>query len=151
MFHRKKINSDGFTLIEVLIAIAIFSIGILAVGAMQVSSVKDNSIARGVTEKASLAADRMEKLISLPYANALLTAGEHSVAASSFTLATDGIDNDNDGQIDEAGEAGFITISWNVQDDTPLTGTKTIDVTVTRTSAFGGQRRITLTSIKADL
>lgn len=151
MLHPKKINSDGFTLIEVLIAIAIFSLGIMAVGSMQLSSVRGNALARGVTKKASLASDRMEKLLSLAYTDPLLSAGEHSVAVGSFTADTDGIDNDNDGQIDESGETGFISISWNVQDDTPLSDTKTIDVTVTRTTAFGGQRRITLRSIKADL
>ena len=63
----------------------------------------------------------------------------------------DGIDNDQDGQIDEAGETGFITVSWEVVDDLPLTDTKTITVTVTRTTAFGRQRQVTLTSIMADL
>ena len=151
MFQRKKINNNGFTLIEVLIAIAIFSIGILAVGAMQVSSVRGNAIARGVTEKVYLAGDRMEKLLVLPYTDALLAAGEHSEGMGSFTRETDGIDNDNNGQIDETGETGFISISWNITDDVPLTETKTIEVTVTRTTAFGSERQLTLTSIMADL
>jgi prepilin-type N-terminal cleavage/methylation domain-containing protein len=162
MNNRLSTGNKGFTLIEVLIAIAIFSIGVLAVGAMQVSSVKDNAIARGVTKKASLAADRMEKLLALPYDDPQLSAGSHPVDGidndgdgdideGDNASEEDGIDNDNDGQIDESGESGFITISWTVQDDTPLTGTKTIDVTVTRTTVFGGQRQVSLTSIKADL
>ena len=112
MSTRQIRSNSGFTLIEILIAIAIFAIGILAVSAMQISSVKGNAIARGVTEKASLAADRMEKLLALPYDDPLLSAGEHSVDVGSFTQANDGIDNDNDGQIDESGESGFISISW---------------------------------------
>lgn len=150
MVQHKKINSEGFTLIEVLISVAIFSIGVLAVAAMQLSSVRGNAVARGVTEKVSLASDRMEELLSLPYTDTLLAAGEHSESAGSFTQATDGIDNDNDGQIDEAGESGFMSISWNVQDNTPLDRTKTIEVTVSRTTVLGGQRRITLTSIVGD-
>lgn len=162
MFHRKKINSDGFTLIEVLIAIAIFSVGLMAVGAMQISSVRGNAIARGVTEKVSLAGDRMEKLLSLPYDDPNLNAASHPVDGidndgdgnideGDNASEEDGIDNDKDGQIDEAGETGFITVSWEVVDDSPLTDTKTITVTVTRTTAFGRQRQVTLTSIMADL
>jgi type IV pilus assembly protein PilV len=148
---QNKKGNHGYTLIEILIAMAIFSIGILAVAGMQITSVRGNAVARGTTEKTSWAADRMEELMALDYNHADLAAGEHSEAQGSFTRTSDGIDNDYDGQIDEIGETGFITIFWNVQDDTPLADTKTITVTVTRTTVHGGQRELTLTSIKADL
>jgi prepilin-type N-terminal cleavage/methylation domain-containing protein len=48
---REEKSHHGFTLIEVLIAMAIFSIGILAVGAMQVSSTNSNAGARIQTEE----------------------------------------------------------------------------------------------------
>ena len=47
---REEKGHHGFTLIEVLIAMAIFSIGILAVGAMQISSTNSNAGARIQTE-----------------------------------------------------------------------------------------------------
>ena len=146
-----KKGHHGFTLIEIMIALAIFSVGILAVAGMQIASVRGNAVARGTTEKVSWAADRLEELMALDYNHADLVAGEHSETAGSFTRITDGIDNDGDGQIDEAGETGFITIEWNVQDDTPLADTKTIAVTVTRTTVLGGQREVTLSSTKADM
>ena len=40
---RKKIDSRGFTLIEVMIALAIFSIGIMAVGSLQLSNYRNNT------------------------------------------------------------------------------------------------------------
>ena len=63
----KKSSNQGFTLLEVLIAMAIFAIGILAVGAMQINSINGNASARRATEAATWAADRVERLIALPY------------------------------------------------------------------------------------
>ena len=65
-----KMNSRGFTLIEVLIVIAIFSIGILAVAAMQMTSTKGNASARRITEATALAENKIENLIQLPYDHA---------------------------------------------------------------------------------
>jgi type IV pilus assembly protein PilV len=139
-------NTGGYTLIELLIAIAIFSIGILGVYAMQIKSVKENAVGRDVTEKATWAMDRIEELIALPYDDADLAVGDHHPAPGS-----DGIDNNNNGRIDEAGETGFISISWSVQEGTPLPETKTILVTLNRNTAHAGQRRVTLRYIKANM
>jgi len=139
-------QSQGFTFIEVLIAMAIFSIGILGVAAMQTSSTRGNSAAGGVTSNLTWAADRVEELMALPYAHADLIAGNHSVAAGNLTAATDGIDNNSDGRIDEAGETGNIAIQWIVTDDTPVRSTKTVQITVLRTGP-GGQRTVTLTQV----
>ena len=73
MFINKKIkskkisDSKGFTLIEVLVAMAIFSIGILAVASMQLAGTKGSSSARFSTEAAVLAQSRMESLMALEY------------------------------------------------------------------------------------
>jgi len=101
----------GFTIIEVLIAMAIFSIGILGVAGMQVSAISGNGTARRSTEAFSLATDQIEKLMSLSY---------------------------GDAELDSAGNPhqvvqGVYTIEWNVTDNgagaTP--NTKNINVTVT--------------------
>jgi prepilin-type N-terminal cleavage/methylation domain-containing protein len=64
--HRAT-STRGFTLIEVLIAMAIFAIGILAVTTMQIRSINQNASARLQTEATTLAADWMEQLLALPY------------------------------------------------------------------------------------
>ena len=75
MFINKRIkgkkisDSKGFTLIEVLVAMAIFSIGILAVGSMQLSATRGSSSARLSTEVATIAQARAETLILAPYAS----------------------------------------------------------------------------------
>ena len=64
--HRST-GAGGFTLTEVLIGMAIFAIGILAVTTMQIRSINQNASARIQTEATTLAADWMEQLLALPY------------------------------------------------------------------------------------
>ena len=58
---------SGFTLIEVVIALAIFTIGILAVFSLQISSIGGNAAARGVTENVTAAAAKVEELMAVDY------------------------------------------------------------------------------------
>lgn len=144
------ICNQGFTLIEVLIAMAIFAIGILAVGSMQISAINTNASARNSTTVVTIAKDRVEGLTALPYDDDFLRAGNHPADYGDFTQANDGIDNDEDGQIDEAAEAGQVSITWDVTDDSPLPGTKSIRVTVVRMVGTN-QKRASLDFIKADM
>lgn len=129
----KSDDQGGFTLIEVLIAMAIFAVGILGVAAMQLTSVKGNTSAGNVTANTFVGEDRVETIMSVSYNNmATLSAGTHVPAQGA-----DGVDNDSDGQTDEAGETGPITVSYTVADDTPVLKTKTVIYTVTRSHAFG--------------
>lgn len=65
-------NQKGFSLIEILIAMAIFAFGILAVAAMQIKAIQGNSFAGGMTEATNVAQNKMEELIALPYNDAHL-------------------------------------------------------------------------------
>ena len=148
---KESYGDMGFTLIEVMIAMVIFAIGILAMFSMQISATNTNAAARVYTQESNWAVDRIEKLMRLPYGDADLSGGDHSVAAGNLTQATDGIDNDNDGKIDEAGESGPITISWTVQDNVPELNTKSIVVTVTQNIFLRGNRTVTFDFIRANL
>ena len=75
---KKMRNDEGYTLIEVLIAIAILSIGLLAIATMQVSSIRVNDTARRMTRRATIAQDRLEYLMSVKYTHAVLTSGSHT-------------------------------------------------------------------------
>jgi prepilin-type N-terminal cleavage/methylation domain-containing protein len=68
--QKVKYAVRGFTLIEVLIVMAIFSTGILAVAAMQMTSTKGNASARRMTEATALAEKQIENLMQLPYDHA---------------------------------------------------------------------------------
>jgi prepilin-type N-terminal cleavage/methylation domain-containing protein len=143
-------NQQGFTLIEVLIAMAIFLIGILAVLMMQIKAINSNSGARSRTENYTWAMDKVEELLALDFANTQLDNGLHSVEAGTFTQAEDGIDNNSNGQIDEAGENGRITISWTVQNG-PVNNTKWVQVTVSQRVALSGDNVISVDFIKANM
>lgn len=65
----RPMGSDGFTLIEILIAMAIFSIGILGVATMQISSVNGNSNARKHLEASAFAQGQLESALLIPFNN----------------------------------------------------------------------------------
>lgn len=98
----KANKENGYTLIEMLIAITILSIGILALASMQIWGIQGNATAKWHTEAATSAADRIEQLMTLPYAD-----------------ITDG-----------TATQGDYTLSWTVDEDDPIDNTKTITVTV---------------------
>lgn len=138
----KGTNSKGFSLIEVLIAMSILSIGILGVAALQIHSIGSTTAAGNLTERLDIAVDRMEKLTSLSYNHPSLSPGEHSFEAGNLEPDNqnnlgDGLDNDRDGIIDEPGEIGTNTISWQIRDNQPVVNTKTIIITVRSRSARG--------------
>jgi len=142
---KQDTNQQGFTLIEILIAITIFSIGILAVATMQVSAIKGNSFANGLTEAVTLAQDKMEELMSLDYGdNDLLDdIAPNGVAGLAETANADG---SNPGQ----GTNARYNVFWNIADNTPFTHTKTISVITTWTEE-GRERRVTLNWVKQEM
>jgi len=71
----QKIREGGFTILEVIVAISILTIGLLAVASMQTAAIQGNSVAYRVTEATTLAQDRMEVLLALQYTDPLLNAG----------------------------------------------------------------------------
>jgi type IV pilus modification protein PilV len=76
-------KEDGFTLIEVLIAITIFAVGLLAVAVLQTSAIKMNSTSGKLTNISTLAMDQIEKLSALPYADPALNAGTYQPTSPS--------------------------------------------------------------------
>jgi prepilin-type N-terminal cleavage/methylation domain-containing protein len=131
--NKQKIQMDfkGFTLIEVLIVMAIFSIGILAVAAMQMTSTKGNASARRMTEATALAENQIENLMQLPYGD------------EDLNPAT----NPHPGP-----QGSPYTINWNVTEiDLDADGTndsKTIDVTVNW--RYGGDRNVSIQYIRPE-
>ena len=127
--HKKKtaiktIQKDqGFTLIEVLIALTIFAVGLLAVAAMQTSAITVNSTAGQMTTRMTWAQDKLEELMALPYSDPLLE------DLGDPPSGTDSAGNLHQETISE-GSVNY-TILWTVTDDTPISGNKLITVTVT--------------------
>lgn len=129
-----KINStkrlekaDGFTLVEILIAITIFAVGILGATSMQIMALQTNSKAGTTSEAYAVASEKMEQLLKMDYADI----------------------NDDDSPETYNGNYNVeYNVSWNVQDNTPITNTKTITVAVAWNQF--GNRSASITSIKGD-
>lgn len=138
-------DNKGFTIVEVMIALAIFSIGFLAYSGLQISATKANTKSRWLTQAVTCATDKIEQLLDLPYAHADLAAGMHTPPHNA-----DGIDNDSDGRVDEPDESGSLNFVWNVTDNAPLANVKTIDITITWSSPYS-QHNMNLEYYKADL
>ena len=98
-----KRDADGFSIVEVLIALSVFMIGALAVGSMTFNSINENASARMITEATNLAEQRIERLIGQSY------------------------ESISDNEIVD----GAYKVSWDVTEDAVLSGTKSVVVTVT--------------------
>ena len=142
-------GQQGFTLVEVMIAIAIVAIGMLSVAAMQVYSTNKTTSANRSTRGFVWCSDRIEILKNLPYTDANLVGAPSPGVTYTPAQDADGIDNDRDGQIDETGESGDITLTWTVVDNAVVPNTKTITVSVTWQRPLRQQGRIALTTVRA--
>lgn len=68
-FQGRLKSEDGFTIIEIMIAIGIFAIGYLAVAMMQVNALNTTNSGRRTTEAVTIAEDWSEHLRALPFYN----------------------------------------------------------------------------------
>lgn len=116
---RIRNNNQGFTLIEVMIALSIFAIGLLAVASMQISSINGNASSRGSIEASEWASRWLEKLSKVEEYNSDQLAPE-----TEFT----------DEPVDEDTETRY-EVNWNVLEAAPSSSVvtynfKVISVTV---------------------
>jgi len=123
MILRKITNQQAFTLIEVLLAMLIFAVGILAVTSMDLTSTQVNSRAADMTEATALARQKMEELLNMDFDDANLTDTNGNGLA--------GLDDDVTNTADFSKTSGRHTIFWNVAGNQPVNDAKTIRVIVT--------------------
>jgi len=104
-------SEKGIGLIEIVIAMLIFAIGITAaIRTLPVSNTATTR-ARNLTMATNLAQQKIEELMGVQFNDADLTAGAHT---------------DQDNPIER-----IYTRTWNVTDNTPVVDMKTVTVTVT--------------------
>ncbi|MBI5588512.1 MAG: prepilin-type N-terminal cleavage/methylation domain-containing protein [Deltaproteobacteria bacterium] len=65
----KKTTDKGFTLVEVLIALTILSIGILGIAGLAGTAIKSSSYARSLTQATNFGQERLEALMGVEYNN----------------------------------------------------------------------------------
>lgn len=129
MIIRKKIaETKGFSLIELLIAMSVLAVGMLAAASMQYSAVRNNTQGNVSTQASMLAKAQLEMLKNQDIDSAVLAPGDYNDPAS----------------IDENGNPGGIyNRSWRID---PLgTAARRIRVTVQWTK-FGEPRSVVMRS-----
>ena len=88
ILHARTDESDkGFTLIEVLISLAILSIGILAVASLQVSASLQTRNSLEITEACTIASYQMESLMRMRYGDVTSTSS-YSIPTGQFSIPT---------------------------------------------------------------
>src|SRR3989338_4129229 len=165
-------ESNGFTLIEIMIAIVILSVALLSMASTTVTVIKGNQVSDNVTEAVALAQDTLEDLRNKNFylgADGLLGPGD-----SNGDTADDSADNTIDAELTNDGDdidvgtnvsantalftspdnGGPVAISstpqrvWNIADNTPIAGMKTVTVIVGWTEA-GFNRFVAISTVIA--
>jgi type IV pilus assembly protein PilV len=134
-----RLDDKGFSIIEVMIGLTVFAIGILALAKVQIVSLKGNTNSRQMTEASFLAQSRMETLTRLPYASL--------VDDESGTLSSTGINADGREQLFVTGKP--YQVSWNILNGNPVADMKMIRVIVNWQES-GSQKTVTLDYAHAD-
>ena len=106
------LDERGFTFVEVLIVIAIFSIGVLAVAIMQVAAINTNASARMSGEATALAANQVEALMTLNYDHADLNpaTNPHEIVEGAYTVTWNVTESDIDGDGSNDSKTIFVTV-----------------------------------------
>ena len=84
---------SGFTILEVMIAISILAIGLLAVFSGQNMAIQGNNRASYLTEGMTLAQDKMEELLASPYASVTTGTGTQGTYSIAWTVTEYSADN----------------------------------------------------------
>jgi type IV pilus assembly protein PilV len=150
-------RQEGYTLVEILIAIGILAFGLMAVATMQVTAIKTNATASGISQGITLAQAKLEELMNLSYIDLIDTTGDGTDEDDGFGLnnTVDPADECNNEPVSD----GFwpndwdctasYRLFWNIAVDEPVTNSKTIRVIVTWTER-GRDKSIALDFIKTD-
>ena len=107
---RQRSKEKGYTLIEVLISLTIFSVGMLAVASMQIMGINGNKTAKFHTNASNWSGDRIERLMALDYDDTNLASG--SAVEGSYNIAWTVTDN----QLLNNVKTIAVTVSWKDRD-----------------------------------
>lgn len=111
-------DHSGFTLIEVMVAMCVLTIGIFSLFSMQTTSTLSNIKASNITAASNWAMDSMEKIIEMDY-------DEFEDVNDDGAAGLDERDNPDE---QSTSDDDMYTIYLNVAEDTPIEGCKTLRV-----------------------
>ena len=141
-------NPQGFTLIETLVALAIFAIGIIAAYTMQVHSSKSSGRANSISTSSTWATYLVEELLVKPIDD---DAWKNDYGDPDNGLIdiddTNGGPDAPDGQmhiqpdstvstLSTAAAGSLYSVYWNIADNSPLEGVKQIRIKVIKNNGL---------------
>ncbi len=121
---RKIAGGDGFTLIEVMIAILILAVGMMAMALLQITAIRGGSFANQMTQASIYGQDKIEEIKNTAYA---------SVTNGSDTITS--------------GNGVTYTRTWTVTNNSPYSGSKTVNLTVSWTGPQGNNHSVQFSTI----
>lgn len=130
----RQITQGGFTLIEVLIGISIFAIGMLAVARLQMHTVRNTTIGNVTSQATMLAHQKMEELKTVALADLAGEAGVENNIDEEGNTGTGGIFNRT------------TTITPPLDADLALHA-REVTVQVQWNAAHGGNRNVVVNSL----
>ena len=116
-------HANGFSLIEVLVALCVLAFGMLAMAKLQITSSQASSLATTRTEAIAAAEAKIEELRNF----------------TSYSELGNGSDSDN---LD--GTSAQLTRSWNISETSTNPAYKTLQVSVTWQERSGEEQRVSL-------
>lgn len=108
-------QEGGFTLVEVMVAVLLLALGLAALAAVQMTAVTINARANGMTRLATVAQERLEALLALPYNHPHLLDTATGAAKTTYDAASGGVPDGH-------------RVYWCVNEGFPRSQLKTIDV-----------------------
>lgn len=127
----------GLTLIEVMIALMIFSVGILAVASMQSHGMRSTTSARQRLGDTTALVRQLELLMALGYDHAQLLDGDNGFSP----------EHPDHGPVDIVRSGS--TLEWEVADNAPVAGVKHILVTLRQRGSEGTPGGFSFDCLKA--
>ena len=126
-FHVSLGRAEGFTLVEIMVALLIFGIGLVALAQVLPRGMEVRDRGRRMTVASQLARQQVETMRGLPFNHADLSGGDHVdpqvILNNSYRRR------------------------WTVTEDTPLPGMKRIEVHVSFTTSESDSEAVIVTQI----
>ena len=110
-------NKDGFTLIEVMVALVLLMVAMLAVGTMQITAIRGNAFGKEMQMAVVFGREVLERAMSAPYNNV--------VAGNIPGLPVPGLQEKVPNPPDPTNSGFQYTRTWNVTNNVPFVNAAT--------------------------
>ena len=128
-------TQEGFTLVEVMVAFAIISVGVLSIGVAQLSALKLSGMSSRLSQGMYLAEEQMETFRSMPW-GAVFTTAAVDVPDPLGTLTP------------VQGDSTQFNRSWTITPNAPPHGLTEITVTVVWANSNGVRQTAALRGLR---